>query len=100
MSGSISPTLVIREVANEKRICCAACGFVLAAARERWKQAAAVTEMQTESLVYEPETGEQADTILRLFSCRGCGALLDTETALQKEPFLDDTVIPEFLQEE
>ncbi len=63
------------------------------------KQAAAVTEMQTESLVYEPETGEQADTILRLFSCRGCGALLDTETALQKEPFLDDTVIPEFLQE-
>lgn len=97
MNWSISPTLVIREVENEKKICCAACGYVLASARQGWKQATAVTEMPTEILVYEPETGEQADTILRLFSCRGCGALLDTETALPKEPFLDDIVIPEFL---
>ena len=28
--------------------------------------------------------------VLRLFSCPGCGALLDTETALPEDPFLED----------
>ena len=34
--------------------------------------------------------GEQV--LLRRFFCPGCGALLDTETALPGDPFLNDIV--------
>jgi hypothetical protein len=33
-----------------------------------------------------------AETILRLFSCRKCGALLDTETAVPGDSYLEDAV--------
>jgi acetone carboxylase gamma subunit len=31
--------------------------------------------------------------MLRQFCCPACGALLDTETALPGDPFLDDVVV-------
>jgi acetone carboxylase gamma subunit len=88
----ISPTLDVREVAGSDKICCTSCGYALAPAGQPWKQASIVSEMPTEILAQELATGEPADTVLRLFVCRGCGALLDTETAVPNEPFLEDVV--------
>jgi len=34
----------------------------------------------------------QPEVVLRRFSCPGCGALLDTETAMPDDPFLDDVL--------
>jgi acetone carboxylase gamma subunit len=31
--------------------------------------------------------------VIRRFSCPSCGALLDSETALPGEPFLEDVVL-------
>jgi acetone carboxylase gamma subunit len=92
-SAPISPTLDVREVAGSHKICCTGCGYALAPAGQPWKPASIVSEMPTEILSHESGTGEPADTVLRLFVCRGCGALLDSETALPKEPFLEDIVI-------
>jgi acetone carboxylase gamma subunit len=89
----ISPTLDVREVAGSRKICCTACGCALAPAGQSWKQASILSELPTEILAHESATGEPADTVLRLFVCRGCGALLDSETALPNEPFLEDIVI-------
>jgi acetone carboxylase gamma subunit len=92
MRRSISPTLDIREVAGSDKICCTRCGYALAPVGKSWKFASVVSETPTEVLAYEPTTGDPAETILRMFVCCGCGALLDTETALPNEPFLDDIV--------
>jgi hypothetical protein len=35
---------------------------------------------------------DRAATLVRLFVCRGCAGVLDSETALADEPFLDDIV--------
>ena len=91
-SRPISPTLDIRDVVGSDQICCRSCGYVLAPAGQPWKAATTIREMPTEMLAHEAATGEPADTVLRLFVCRGCGALLDSETALPKEPFLEDIV--------
>jgi acetone carboxylase gamma subunit len=88
----MSPTLDIRDVAGSDKICCTGCGYALAPAGYPWKPASIVSEIPTEILAHEGATGEPADTVLRLFACRGCGALLDSETALSNEPFLDDIV--------
>ena len=92
MNQPISPKLGIRAIAGSNKICCTGCGQVLGLSGHPWKQAAIVREMPTEKLVHETATGDPADTILRLFVCRGCGALLDSETALPNEPFLDDII--------
>jgi acetone carboxylase gamma subunit len=34
----------------------------------------------------------QPEVVLRRFSCPECGALLDTETAMPDDPFLDDVL--------
>jgi acetone carboxylase gamma subunit len=88
----LSPTLDVRKVSGSDKICCTNCGCALAPAGQSWKPATTVSEVPTEMLAHEAATGEPADTILRLFVCRGCGALLDSETALPNEPFLDDIV--------
>jgi acetone carboxylase gamma subunit len=94
VSHPISPKLVIRKVAGSDKICCTACGHVLAPSGQPWKQSSIVSEIPTDELACEVTTGNPAETILRLFVCEGCGALLDTETALLNEPFLEDTVAP------
>jgi acetone carboxylase gamma subunit len=91
MSTAISATLEIREATAGKTICCRDCGYSLAPAGHSWKRSALVREMSTEPLGDAVEVGEAA-TILRLFVCPDCGGLLDSETALPGEPFLDDTV--------
>ena len=93
MSHPISPKLAIRSIAGSEMICCTGCGHALAPSGQPWKQSSIVSEMSTDKLVCEVTTGSPAETILRLFVCGVCGALLDTETALLNEPFLDDIVV-------
>lgn len=73
------------------RICCRDCGYALAPPGKSWKQSAAISEVPTDqvSCVID-ETS--AGTILRLFSCRKCGALLDSETAVPGDSYLEDAV--------
>lgn len=82
---SYSPTLVARN----GRIACRACDHELADVGAAWKEHAALDERALH------EAGGQTyrtdgDVLLRQFCCPGCGALLDTETALPGEPFLFD----------
>lgn len=92
MSHAISPTLDVRATAAGEMTCCRGCGEPLAPSGRPWKPSAIVRELPTDGPADGLETGP-ADTILRLFVCRGCGALLDSETALPGEPFLEDIVI-------
>jgi acetone carboxylase gamma subunit len=90
MSQTLSPTLERRG----DTIRCRRCGHALAACGSPWKRSSVVKEIPTDELVCEAGTGTAA-TILRLFVCPGCGVLLDSETALNGEPFLEDMVTPE-----
>jgi acetone carboxylase gamma subunit len=88
-----SPTLQLKRFDEGERICCARCGYVLARPGESWKKSSIVREIPTDQLVGEMVTGGPAETLLRQFACRGCGSLLDAETALPGEPFLEDTLL-------
>lgn len=81
----ISDSLVVER----GQIACAACGHELARAGTSWKQSASVRERPVSEL---PGAGLGVDptVVLREFACPGCGALLDTETALPGDPFLED----------
>lgn len=91
MSRAISATLEIRKATAGDTICCRDCGYSLAPTGHSWKRSSLVHEMSTEPLGDAADVGEAA-TILRLFVCPGCGGLLDSETALPGEPFLEDVV--------
>jgi acetone carboxylase gamma subunit len=81
----ISDALVIAK----GKTACLACGHELARAGTPWKPHAVLRMQPVRSL---PGAGLAIDerVVLRHFSCPGCGALLDTETALPDDPFLDD----------
>lgn len=81
----ISESLVIAK----GKTACGSCGHELAKAGTPWKQHAALKTQPVRSL---PGAASAIDerVMLRLFSCPGCGALLDTETALPEDPFLED----------
>jgi acetone carboxylase gamma subunit len=72
-------------------VCCGTCDHPLAANGTPWKPGA--------KLVASPVTGLGGDrwiagerVVLRQFVCPNCGALLDTETALPEDPFLNDVL--------
>lgn len=73
------------------RIVCADCGHALADAGTPWKRNAALTSVAVKEL---PGAASAVDVqvVLRRFACPGCGSLLDTETALPGDPFLDDVI--------
>ena len=81
----ISETLVIAK----GKVACVACGHTLARAGTPWKSHAALNTQPVRSL---PGAALAIDerVVLRQFGCPGCGTLLDTETALPDDPFLDD----------
>ena len=83
----ISATLAIEQ----GRIICLDCDHALAAAGQPWKQHAALTCLPIKDLPGAASAVE-AKAVLRMFACPGCGSLLDTETALPEDPFLDDVV--------
>jgi acetone carboxylase gamma subunit len=84
----ISQTLT----AGDGHLRCGSCDHALAPVNGPWKQAAALSERTVASL---PGAGLGTDptVMLRQFCCPACGALLDTETALPDDPFLDDVVV-------
>ncbi len=83
----ISETLV----ADAGNLVCARCSHALAAVGTTWKSKAALTTVPLTSM---PGAGSavEARVVLRRFACPGCGSLLDTETAMPDDPFLDDVV--------
>lgn len=91
MSRRVSPTLEIRATAQGDRVCCSKCGAALVPAGQPWKTAAALDEQPMRGaggVAYSVSD----KVLLRRFTCKGCGTLLDTEMALPGEPFLDDVV--------
>ena len=91
MSPRVSETLNIRTMPEGVRICCRSCAHALAPAGHAWKPSSVIHEMSTDAAV-GADSMEGAATILRLFICPSCRAVLDSETALPGEPFLDDLV--------
>ncbi len=83
----LSPTLV----QDQGRICCASCGHDLAPAGQGWKAKAALSVVAVDKL---PGAGSGIDTavVIRRFACPTCATLLDSETALPEDPFLEDVV--------
>jgi acetone carboxylase gamma subunit len=83
----ISPTLTL----TGGQICCNGCGCALAAAGQSWKTHAALSTVPVRDL---PGAGSGLDqqVVLRRFGCPKCLRLLDTETALPSDPFLEDVV--------
>jgi acetone carboxylase gamma subunit len=73
------------------QICCAACSAPLAPANASWKNEAALSTVAVGAL---PGAGSNVEprVVLRRFCCPRCGHLLDTETALPEDPFLEDVV--------
>ncbi len=89
MSQRISRALVLSDAA----IRCAKCGHEIAPAGQPWKPGATLREVPMQG------AGGQAyssgdEVVLRRFSCPSCGSLLDSETALPGDPFLEDIVKP------
>jgi len=70
---------------------CRACGHDLAQAGTPWKAAARLVERPMKGAGGKAYSAGAA-VRLRQFCCPNCGALLDTETALAGDPFLDDVV--------
>ena len=87
MKKRISETLFVES----GKICCAACAHPLAPAGTGWKNAAALSTVPVRTL---PGAGSDVEprVVLRRFACPQCGHLLDTETALPEDPFLEDIV--------
>jgi acetone carboxylase gamma subunit len=87
MMARISMTLERRD----GRVCCASCKVPIAVATDSWKARAALNEVPVARL---PGAGLGVDrnVVIRQFSCPSCGALLDSETALPGDPFLEDMV--------
>jgi acetone carboxylase gamma subunit len=77
--------------ADGGQICCVACSAPLAPANASWKRKAALSTIAVAAL---PGAGSNVESraLLRRFSCPRCGHLLDTETALPEDPFLEDVV--------
>lgn len=77
--------------AENGQICCAACAAQLASKNDTWKKKVALSTIPVAAL---PGAGSNVESrvVLRRFSCPYCGHLLDTETALPEDPFLEDVV--------
>ncbi len=88
MSKRISPTL---QVNGKGEIVCVQCGHGLGPAGAPWKQNAKIGEKPMRGVGGAPYSAGE-NVLLRSFFCPGCGALLDTETAMPGDPFLDDVL--------
>ena len=87
MTTRISATLAVADGS----ICCASCGHRLAPAGMSWKQHATLLTIPVKSL---PGAGSAIEdrVVLRQFCCPKCADLLDTETAMPDDNFLEDVV--------
>ena len=91
MTTRLSSTLEARLVEGEPEVVCIACSKPLGPTKNPWKEAAVLSETPMKGVGGEAySAGDKV--LLRRFHCPGCGALLDTETALLDDPFLIDEV--------
>jgi acetone carboxylase gamma subunit len=88
----ISETLEIREKGSAHHICCRGCGHALAPAGKGWKPHAVLSALPI-AKVTGSSSAVEARAIFRQFSCPQCGSLLDSETAMPEDPFLEDIVM-------
>ena len=91
MSAPFSGSLRIGGGDGGSSIACNRCGETLSAAGEPWKPAAKLRERPMDGA----GGGAYASAdhvVLRQFFCPSCGALLDTETAMTDDPFLNDVL--------
>jgi acetone carboxylase gamma subunit len=91
MKQRISETLEFRGGQADCRICCGKCGHALALAGQSWKPHAALSTVPVRDLP-GAASAVHRDIVFRRFCCPACGTLLDCETALPEDPFLDDVV--------
>lgn len=83
---------ISRTLASESgRIICVACATPVGVDGQPWKANVALTEIRVHAMPGAP-LAPQPEVVLRKFCCPGCGALLDTETAMPEDPFLDDVL--------
>ena len=80
-----SRTLVVSDGSTS----CMACGFVLGPVGRPWKSQARLSVTKVREIPGSTAS-TYADVVIRHFSCPDCAALLDSETALPEDPFLDD----------
>lgn len=83
----VSQTLI----AKSGQVCCGQCSHPLAPVGESWKARARLTTVPVRGLPGTASAVEEK-VVLRRFACPNCGALLDTETAMPDDPFLEDRV--------
>lgn len=88
MSIRISATLVVNDT-NE--IACMACSHVLGPRTEPWKQSARLHEVTLQGIAGKTYSNA-SNVLLRCFYCPGCATLLDSESALASDPYLNDVV--------
>ena len=70
---------------------CKYCSVNPADSNGNWKESAVLQETPMQSLG-GPYTSD-GEVLLRSFSCPNCGVLLDTETAMQGDPYLNDRIL-------
>jgi len=87
MSTRQSATLII----SDGFTCCAKCSASIGPAGQPWKHLTAVSVTKVAEIPGSTSSTHQSVEI-RHFSCPKCLALLDSETALPEDPFLDDVV--------
>jgi acetone carboxylase gamma subunit len=77
--------------AENGKIGCVSCAHALGPSGTSWKTAASLSTVPVKTL---PGAGSNVEprVVLRRFACPQCGHLLDTETALPEDPFLEDVV--------
>ncbi|MDE0285542.1 MAG: hydantoinase B/oxoprolinase family protein [Gammaproteobacteria bacterium] len=72
-------------------VTCKHCGQSLGGTDGNWKESVSVQETPMHSLGGPYASG--GEVLLRSFSCPGCGILVDTETAMQGDPYLNDRLL-------
>jgi acetone carboxylase gamma subunit len=92
MTERISETLEIRGEGGRRNICCRSCGHAMTPAGTSWKRHAALSAIPVRQLP-GASSAVHPDVVSRRFSCPKCGSLLDSETALPDDPYLDDVVL-------
>ena len=88
MSTRISASLVVNDTGQ---IACMGCDQELGPKGKPWKEAAQIDEAPLKGSGGQPYSNA-SNILLRRFYCPGCAKLLDTETALDGDPFLNDFV--------
>jgi acetone carboxylase gamma subunit len=91
MMFRMSHSVGVSFVENRGHICCLTCGHALPAIGTAWKPAARLIEDQLNKMPMETYTTANT-VVLRRFYCPTCSSLLDTESALRGDPFLDDVL--------